>query len=294
MKIIHWIIFFLSVCSSWAFSAEQSSATPDQRSHQVVVSIPPYKYFVQRIAGDTVTVIPFVPIGASFHDYEPTPKQVFASSRADIWFRIGESFEGRAAQAMAGHNLKVKFVDLRDGVNMIVVDPNSGGCKCCANGADLHMWLSTKAAKVQSQLIAKTLIETYPEHKEEYQKNLNLLVRELDALDQEITKTLQPLKQRIMMVGHPAYAYFARDYNLTQLPIECEGKDPTPKQLTTILENARQAHIKTIFTQKQYGTKAVKLVAAELGANIVTLDPYSDDYFVMMRDISSKIASQNP
>jgi len=266
----------------------------DNRSHQVIVSIAPYKFFVEQIAGDTVKTNVFVPIGASFHDYEPTPKQVFTAGNSDIWFRVGESFENRAVQALQGHQLHTQFVDLRQGVNLIIVEPGSEGHCCChADCADLHMWLSPKEVKIQAQTIAKALIEKYPEHKELYQKNLEKLLQSLDQLDKDISTELAPLKQRIIMVGHPAYAYFTRDYKLNQLSIEFEGKDPTPRQLTTILEKARQAHIKTIYTQKQYGSKAVQLVANELKANIVTLDPYSDDYFNMMRNISKTIATQN-
>lgn len=284
----NWLIFFGLLISA-ACSAEDNVA--DVRSHTVVVSIAPYRYFVEKIAGDTAKVIVFVPVGASFHDYEPTPKQVFTASKADLWFRIGESFEGRVMQALQGHQFGVRFVDLRDNVSLIVVDPKDGHRCCChANGADLHVWLSPKEAKIQSKAIAKALSETYPEHQKLYQQNLNDLLKSLDELDQYIVKTLSPLQQRIIMVGHPAYAYFARDYNLTQLPIECEGKDPTPRQLTNLLDKARAEKIKTIFTQKQYGEKAVRLVANEIGAKIVVLDPYSDDYINMMHDLADKIS----
>lgn len=265
--------------------------TQNKLSHRVVVSIAPYRYFVEKIADKTVEIQVFVPIGASFHDYEPTPKQVFNASGADLWFRIGESFEGRVIQALQGHQMPVRFIDLRQGVELIYVD-SAHQCCCHANGADLHIWLSPKEAKVQAKTIADTLIQTYPENKELYEKNVEKLLKELDQLEKDIQKTLEPLQNRIVMVGHPAYGYFMRDYRLTQLPIECEGKDPTPRQLTTLLKNAREANVKTIFTQKQYGEKAVRLMANELGAKIVVLDPYSDNYFVMMREIADRLANQ--
>lgn len=286
MMILRFLLFLIFIGAT-ALDAK------DLRTHEVVVSIAPYRYFVEKIAGDTLKVNIFVPIGASFHDYEPTPKQVFSASNADLWFRVGESFEGRAMQAMQGHNLHVKFVDLREGVDLITVGPNAGCCHCHANGADLHIWLSPRQAKVQARTIARALSDMYPEHREIYEKHLDVLLNELNTLDIEITKTLSTLKQRVMMVGHPAYAYFARDYNLKQLSIEYEGKDPTPRQLTIILDEARAEHIHTIFTQKQYGSKAVKLVANELKADIVTLDPYSDQYFSMMREIANRIANAN-
>jgi zinc transport system substrate-binding protein len=94
------------------------------------------------------------------------------------------------------------------------------------------------------------------------------------------------------MVSHPAYAYFCRDYQLKQLSIEFEGKDPSPRQLTSVLTRARQAGIKTVFIQMQYNNKGAQLIAKELGAKIVTLDPYAENYFIMMREIASHFAAQ--
>lgn len=270
----------------------------DPRTHYVVVSIAPYKYFVDAIAGDTVKVGLFVPPDVSFHNYEPTPKQVLDTANADIWFRIGESFEARAIQAFESHHPRLKIVDLRKNVDLITVghthdhgDEDLHSC-CHANGADLHIWLSARQVKIQAVAIAQALIEMYPEHKQVYQQRLDKVLQDLDTLDLEVASLLKPLQNRMIMVAHPSYAYFARDYQLEQLPIEFEGKDPSPKQLGKILDQARAAHIKTIFVQRQYGAKGASIIAKELGANIVELNPYSGDYFVTMRNIAQRIAAQ--
>lgn len=267
---------------------------PDSRSHVVVVSIAPYQFFVEAIAGETVEVKLLVPPGASFHHYEPTPKQVLDAVNSDIWFRVGESFETRVITALQSHNPQMRIVDLRKGVNLIVVsqaDPNRHAC-CHHEGADLHIWLSPAQSKIQAQAIAQAFISMYPEHTHYYEQRLQNLLKSLDDLDQEICRILKPVKNRTIMVAHPAYAYFARDYHLSQLPIEYDGKDPTPRQLTSILEKARESQIKTVFVQRQYGTKGAMLIANELGAKLVVLDPYSGDYFKTLRTIAERIAEQ--
>lgn len=284
----HFLLCLLVLCSA-ACHAQQEK---DPRSHFVTISIAPYKYFVEAIAGNTVQVGLLVPPDTSFHHYEPTPRQVLQTGTADIWFRIGESFEGRAIQALTSHYPNLKIIDLRDHVDLITVGHEHRHC-CHADGADLHIWLSARQAKIQAQDIAKALIEVYPENKELYQNNLNKLLKQLDDLDHEIVEILKPLQNRTIMVAHPAYAYFARDYQLTQLPIEYEGKDPSSKQLMRILEQARTAQIKTIFIQREYSIKGPSLVAKELGANIVELSPYSENYFMMMRDIAHRIAAKD-
>lgn len=283
----------LSVFTFFLFSYLAAEAQ-DSRSHTVLVSVAPHKFFVEQLAGDTVKVGLLVPAGTSFHTFEPTPKQVMAACRSDIWFRIGESFETRIVQALQSHCPGMRLVDLRQNLDLIVIDPHGACCCTCSHaaGADLHIWLSPKLAKIQAKTIADALSAVYPEKKEEFQKRLEHFLKALDDLDGEIAKILQPLTKRVIMVSHPAYAYFARDYSLTQLPIEFEGKDPTPRQLTTILTQAREAQIKAIYIQPQYGSKGARLIAQELGAEVITLDPYAENYLETMREIARSFATK--
>lgn len=260
-------------------------------SHHVLVSVAPHQFFVEKIAGDTVTVGLMVPAGASAHTFEPTPKQVMAASRADIWFRIGEGFETRALKALKSYHPELDVVDLREGLAMITADPNSGCCCCHANSQDLHIWLSARQAKIQAKTIAKILIQHYPEHAERYQKTLETFLKELDALDEQISAMLKPLCNRLILVSHPAYAYFCRDYQLSQISIEFEGKDPTPQQLNNLLIKVRSACINKVFVQAQYSSKGARLVAKELNAKVVMLDPYSGDYINSMLVIARQFAA---
>jgi ABC-type Zn uptake system ZnuABC Zn-binding protein ZnuA len=72
----------------------------------ILVSVAPYKLFVEKIAGDTIDVNLMVPAGASAHTYEPTPRQMIAAGKAVAWFTIGESFEGRAIPALKARHCR--------------------------------------------------------------------------------------------------------------------------------------------------------------------------------------------
>jgi len=82
----------------------------------------------------------------------------------------------------------------------------------------------------------------------------------------------------------------AREYGLMQLSIEFEGKDPKPQQLTKVIQQARAANIETVFIQPQYSSKGANLIAKELGASIVDLNPYSEDYINSLQAISKALA----
>lgn len=261
----------------------------EDRNFQVLVSVAPHQFFVERIAGNRVSVTLLVPAGASAHTYEPTPKQMISASKSDLWFRIGEAFETRAMAALKSHRPRLVIIDMRNGLDLI---GSPGCCKHHDNNYDLHFWLSARLAQQQARAIAAALKGLYPEHAEEFDANLNRFIEELKSLDADITAMMQKPHNLTVLVSHPAYAYFCRDYDLTQLSIEFEGRDPTPHQLTRVLEQARAAHISTVFIQLQYSSKGARLIADQLGAKVVTLDPYSPDYISAMRDIGRQFSAQ--
>ncbi len=256
----------------------------------VLVSVAPHKFFVEKIAKNTVQVHMMVPPGASAHTYEPTPSQMHIANQAMVWFRIGEPFETRAIQALKSHQPNMAIVDLREGLDLITADPSTR-C-CCHSSVDLHFWLSARQAQIQAQTIATHLSKIFPGYANFYQINLQSFLQELKDLDAKITAILNPLQQRSILVSHPAYAYFCRDYDLQQYAIEVEGKDPSPQQMTRLLATARQLNFRSIFIQKQYNNKAAKLVADILGAKLIVLDPYSENYIDSMLEIAHAFSKQ--
>ena len=253
----------------------------------VLVTVAPHQFFVDKIAKGTMKVQLLVPAGASAHTYEPTARQMMAVSKAVVWFRIGEPFENRAMQAFKSHHPDMKIVDLREGVDLI-----KSSCHCCAGSEDLHFWLSARQAQIQAKTIADALSQAFPGYANFYQSNYLAFQNELKDLDAKITAILAPLTNRRILVSHPAYAYFCRDYQLEQYSIEMEGKDPTPQQATKILDLARKFHLKTIFIQMQYNNKAAKLFSEALGARLVVLDPYSENFVASMLEIAHAFAGQ--
>lgn len=257
---------------------------PLQAAH-VIVSIAPYRSIVQEIVGSTATVGIMVPPGADMHAFEPSPRQMLEISQADLWFRVGEPFEKKALEALKAYNSQLQIIDLRKHVLLIY----ESTCPNCSHGEDLHFWLSPSTVKKQAAQITSTLSSCYPENASLYQENFNRLQNKLDNLDASIKKALASLQNRLLFVSHPSFAYYGRDYNLQQYSIEFEGKDPSPKQLTTVLNFAKEHHVKTVFAEKQTGTKGASLVASQIGANLIILDPFATPYEEMMKILTQQI-----
>jgi zinc transport system substrate-binding protein len=280
-------LFLLIFFSKCFFFTSAYADTP-----YVLVSVAPHKFFVEKIAKNTVEVHLMVPAGASAHTYEPTARQMLTASKANLWFRIGEPFENRAIQALKSHHPNLEIIDLRDGLNLISTEHGHRHCGCDHGSVDLHFWLSARQAQIQAQTIADALSKTFPGYANFYQTNLQTFQQELKELDEKIQSILAPLQDRNILVSHPAYAYFCRDYELEQHAIEVEGKDPTPQQMTKLINLARQLNSRAIFIQMQYNNKAAKLVADTLGAHLIVLDPYSEYYLTSMLEIAHAFAKQ--
>jgi len=284
-------LLIFAFCYSLPCIADSGNVAPT-----VIVSVAPYKNFVEEIAGNTVNVHLMVPAGASSHTFEPTPKQMLNASNAKMWFQIGEEFEPKAGRALQSYNKSMVFVDLRKGVELIASqEGDSDHCHCCHHAhsgcVDPHFWLSPKEVIIQVATIKDALIANFPQNKELYIENAKILTEKLKSLERELVKILAPIKGKTILVSHPAYGYLCRDYGLIQLSVEFEGKDPTPKQLTKILNIARQEHIAKVYIQTQYNSKGARLIAAEIGAEIVILDPYAENYFESMLEIARSFVS---
>lgn len=258
----------------------------------LLVTQAPYLYLVSQIAGENFDVMSMVPPAASAHTYEPTPKEMIQASKAAIWFFLGEPFEQKALDAMHHANPSMEFVDLKSGINLI-----KGTCSHAhAHGhcsADLHIWLDPLLAKKQAGLIHEALIKKYPSLKEELTKRFDLLAIKLEELDRWIRDKVRPLPHKNLMVSHPAYGYFCLAYGFTQISVEMEGRDPTAKQLTQILNWARGHSLHFILTQPQYSDKAARRIASELNLELVSVDPYAQDYDANLRQIVTLIVEHS-
>jgi len=260
-----------------------------------LVSVAPHRYFVEKIAGDTVDVEVLVPAGASSHTYEPTPKQMLAATKADVWFRVGEGFEKKIASSLSQYNPQMTMVNMRDGVEMITIDPEEAArhhACCFSDFQDVHIWLSAREAKAQAKTIAEALSKRYPQNSALYQKNVEQFLSELAALDRELSEITAAKQSAYVMVSHPAYAYFARDYGFIQLPIEFEGKDPSPQQLLELMQAAKSHGVTRVFTQPQHSSKGPKLLAQQLDAEVVEIDPFEEDFPQNMRRIAKKFSGE--
>lgn len=268
---------------------------------QVTVSVLPQAYFVERIGGDQVRVNVMVGPGEDAHTYEPRPEQMIALSQSALFFSIGIEYEAAWLPRFADANPDLDFVDTAAGIDRLAEafphsddeaeDPADDDDDDHADELDPHIWLSPRNGKVIASHIFNALAEAHPENEGAFKANYEALLAEIDALDQRISQTLASASLRKFMVYHPAWGYFARDYGLVQLPIQTGGTDPSASELAALIDQARAENIRVIFVQPTFSAANARAVAAEIGGEVVTVDPLARDWLQNLENVAEAFAS---
>jgi len=262
----------------------------------VAVSIAPQKYFVERIGGDYVSVNVIVEPGASPATYEPKPEQLKALSHADLYFTIGVPFEDAWLDRIASVSSHMIIIDTAAGIERMPMpvrleqESHGHSDREDPEHPDPHIWLSPSLVKIQIKTICEALAQIDPAHSEDYQANLESFLADIDALDKEIREKLAGLESREFIVFHPAWGYFARDYDLEMIPIEIGGQEPSAAELTRIIADAKERHIRVILAQPEFSTKAAETIAREIGGEVLLISPLAEDWLGNLRHLADTLA----
>ncbi len=258
----------------------------------VMVSIPPQKSMIEAIGNGHVRVQALMPPGADPHSFEPKPGQLVHMNECVLYFAIGAPFEEvwlpRVEQA-AGPDMKT--VHLEASVQRLLPDHDHAEDH---DHPDPHTWLSPRLALQMAPLARDALTAADPAHTAEYDKNLATYSARLRRLDSQISLLLAPLppERRFFMSFHPAWAYFARDYGLTEMSVEVDGREPGPRQLAAAVQFARKHNLKIILTQPEFSQRAAQAIAKDTGATLVSLDPLAENWEEQVMRLASLLAGQ--
>lgn len=295
----------LNICLALFLSSSVSSppVAAESKLH-VTVSIPPQAYLFDRIGGGALVTEILIPSCRSPATYEPTAKQLVALGKTDIYCKVGHpafAFEGKHLAPILHQHPEIKIIDMwalsleRTRLDQLArADTERGGLNAAAashrqleSGSELstdpHIWLSPRQMLWTAREIERLLSTLAVNHAETFRKNLDSLERDIERLDAEIRTLLEPARQKTFVVQHPAWGHFAAHYDLEQLAIEEQGKEASPVHLISLINRARNDGIRTILVQAANSDRAARIVAKEIDATVVKLDPLAYDWLNELR-----------
>jgi manganese/iron transport system substrate-binding protein len=270
------LLALLAGCGSAATNVSSDGTIP------VVTSFSTLNSFVEAVGGARVSVHSLVPIGASPEEYEPRPQDVVTLSQAQLLVTNGAGIEAWLGKLLANaQNAKLHTVVCTDGLPIRIGNP--------------HLWMDPEFAKHYVAKIRDALIGLDPPHAGEYRANAAAYDKKLDALEVYIRAQIAtvPAQQRNMIVFHNAWLYYNARFGIKTVGvIEINpGQDPNPQQIATLVDLAKQNHVRAIFSEPEFSPKLAQSLARSADIQIVS-DLYDDslgqdarvsDYLSMLR-----------
>lgn len=245
---------------------------------KVSVTILPYSGIVKEIGGDKVEITVLVPPQSACETYEPTPVDIAKAGQSGIYFSVGANyaFEKNLLQGISENYKSVEIVDCSQGIDI--------------KGNNPHIWLYPEGLKKIAEHIYTALKKASPGLDSYFAKNKDRFIKQVDSVDAVIKNDLQPLKGKEILVFHPSWLYFAAYYNLEQIAIESEGKEPTALDLKKIVDLAKKKNIKTLFLEPNTNEESAAAIKEELKASSVLLNPMEENVLKNLVDAAKKIS----
>lgn len=264
-----------ALCVLFGFAAP---APAGQSKLHVFVSIPPQKFFVERIGGERVEVSVMLEPGHAPETYEPPPRKIAALQSARLYILMNVPFERGWRDVLPAEGAQFTVTDS----GLPTADPSDHD--------DPHAWVAPQDARRIAGVILEALLSADPPGADTYRARHEDLLVELAALEHEVRERLAHPRTRYFIVSHASLGRFAEAFGLEQIALEEGGKEAGPRRLAAIIDLARRERIRTVFVQSQYRSGAARTLARELGADVVEIDPLAEDYVAGMRAIAGAVA----
>ncbi len=248
LLLLAFVCLFLSACQK-----------PQKTSGiSVITSNFPLYDFVREIGGEQVNVTMLIKPGAESHSFEPTPKDMIAIEKADLFLYMGGESEAW-----------VKSLTKKGAVAMLDWTEEHDEHD---HGHDEHLWTSPKNAMKMAETICGELCRIDPENKDDYMKNLKTYLDKLNTLDQRFYHIVQNGERQIIVFGDRfPFFYFAEEYGLSYFaPFKgCASQaEPSASVLAELMETVKTKKIPVVFYLELSNQSIAKAISEATGAEI--------------------------
>lgn len=252
----------------------------------VIVSIGPEVEFVKAVGGDKVDVTLMVPSNADVHTYEPLPSQLSKVAGAKMYVQVGSGieFENNYMERLKASNPSMLVVNASQGIQLIPHPAEDED-----ETLDSHVWMSPKNARIMVENIYEGLVQVDPANQAYYQRNRDQYLEKLDELDKNTTQLLKDKKKPIL-IYHPAFGYYARDYNLTMIGAMTSDEEPSPQRIAMMVDLARKYNITTVYVESQYDPRFMQSIASQIGGQVLVVSVLDENYLENMKKVALAFA----
>jgi zinc transport system substrate-binding protein len=251
------------------------SSDADSEPMTVTVSVLPLASMVQAIGGAHVDVNVMVPAGVHPRVHEPTPLEMAALESSALYLSMNLPRERSWLAQIRDLHPGLPILDLMTVVETRMIDGSNRTSQSAR--PDPHIWLGPAQLRAMGRAVRDRLMEIAPDKASEIAANADQWLARVDAADRSIRRLLAPYANRAFLAFHPAFGYFADAYGLRQIAIEQRGMDPGPRMIAATINRARAEGIRVVFVQAHFSSDSARVIASEIGGQVVKLDPLAAD-----------------
>jgi zinc transport system substrate-binding protein len=290
-------VIVIALTAGLYFIHYSGTGNNDSSKLRVLATFYPLYDFAQNVGGNKADVSILVPETVDVHDFEPTPSSIGEVASADVLIYNGAGLEPWIQQIVgASGNTKLIQVDTSKGIKLLQVSPEF---QKNSQTVDPHIWLDPELAKQQVKNILQGFIEADPADSQYFTQNAQTYEAKLDTLNLEAENATTNAATRYFVTFHEAFAYFAEQYNLTQIPILGPfEEEPTPSDIQNVITAIHEYHLLYVGYESLENPAISQSISSQTNATLIQMNPIEglttqekaagDNYVsLMQRDIAN-------
>jgi zinc transport system substrate-binding protein len=291
--------------STLALLATLVGCGDDGEAPEVVTSIYPLQYLVERIVLDRFEVVNLTQPGQESHDFELGIEQtaMLSEARTVIYLPgFQPAVDEAVEQQEPAHVLEASdFVELRPADDHDHSEDEGEG-HSHEGEHDPHFWLDPQLMADVATAVEGSLSELHPDHADAFAARLDGLTADLAELDEAYRTGLADCERTDVVVGHDAFGYLTK-YGLELHPIAglSPGAEPSPARLAELAEVIDETGVTTVFSEVLASPAMAETLSEELGLRTAVLDPVEglaeetsdEDYVSLMQDNLAALRKAN-
>ena len=269
-----------------------SSSNDISKKEILITSIPPLKWLVQKIAGDNFEVISIIQPNMNHELFDPKPNDLKALENSKLFFTYNIlSFENKISNTVTNKEKIANLLENLDKSFLLENNDDDHGHESKDDDHsheefDPHIWFSLELMPQFANDIKNKLIEAYPDKKEVFEKNHSMFLSELNNFKTEIDGKINNKTKKYFMIYHPSLGYFLKNYNIKEISIEYQGKEPSAKQIKEIIIEAKKHNVSTILVQPQFAKQSIEAISKEISnSKIIEFNADEENVFENLRKL---------
>lgn len=278
-KLILLALFCAAMCAIFSACAPTQS---DSGKISVISTIFPGYDFARQIAGDRADVKMLLSPGEETHSYEPSPKDIAAIGKCDLFICTGDENDVWVEKVLASVGLDgSKVLKMTDCVVLLEEDEDVGGTGHGLEHGhedaepDPHVWTSPKNAMKICDAICEKLCAADTDGDAAYRAALAAYTEELKGLDTLLREVVDSSELKTIVVGERfPFRYLAEEYGLeyyAAFPGCASDTEPSAKTVAALIDRVKQYGIPCVFYIEFSNMKTARTIADATGADTALL-----------------------